>query len=169
MQRRLLTLSLALAAAMACGGSGGAASTSPAPASSAGAGAGVNTCAMAHANNKHLTYLVVQHLSGQTIERCAGFDGDSIGADAVMKGTGIQYMTGTDGTVCQIDHEPQQFTQCTAASTDQAHWSLWVDTGSGWTQPTTAYAQLELRDRQALGWRYVLANPASPPPLPQPL
>jgi hypothetical protein len=165
MRPRLLIASLGVLAVVACGGSGGTASASPTPAG----GASVNTCAAAHASSRHLAYLVVQHLSGQTTERCTGFDGDSIGADAVMKGTGIQYQTGGDGTVCQIDHEPQQFTDCSAGATDQAHWSLWVDPGSGWTQPTTPYGQIALRDHQALGWHYVLASPASPPPLPQPL
>ena len=153
---------LALVVAIGCGGTEGTGG-SPTPASAATA---VNTCAKAH-QSKHLAYLVVAHLSGQTIERCAGFDGDTIGADTVMKATGIQYQAvGT--MVCQIDHEPQQVSDC---SPERAHWSLWLYTAGAWTVPSVGYGQLQLHDHDALGWRYV-ASPVpspSPPIAPRPL
>jgi hypothetical protein len=161
MPRNLLTTTaVALLLAAACGG--GAAGSPPTPS----AAAAVNTCAKAH-QSKHLAYLVVQHLSGQTIERCAGFDGDAIEAGAVMNGTGIQYqVVGT--MVCQIDREPQQVSAC---SPDQAHWSLWVYMAGAWTAPIAGYGQIQLHDREALGWRYVVSpDPSpSPPTAPRPL
>jgi hypothetical protein len=159
---RTLTLiaGLALLAAGACGG-GGAASSTPTPTAST-----VNTCAKAH-QSPHVAYLVVQHLSGATIERCAGFGGDAIDGATVMQETATQFQMGASA-MCQVDHEPQQFTEC---SVDQAHWSLWLYTGGAWTAQTGSYAQLQLHDHDALGWRYVLSSsPApSPPPAPQPM
>ena len=146
----------------ACGGS------PPAPAASATAKA-VNTCATAKAS-RHLAYLVVEHLSGAALERCAGFEEDSITADQVMKATGIQYQTGngSSGTeVCQIDREPVQYATC--SSPDQPHWALWVDSGGTWTVPPVTYAQLQLHSGEGLGWRYVLPGTPSPPPLPRPV
>ena len=153
----------ALLLAAGCGdgstGTGGGAAATPARTA-------VNTCVRAH-QSKHVAYLVVQHLSGQAIERCAGFDGDTIDADAVMMATGIQYQAGR-GVMCQIDHEPQQFSDC---SPEQAHWSLWMYTGGSWTVPPVGYGQLQLHDRDALGWRYLPAPvpSPSPPPAPRPL
>jgi hypothetical protein len=159
-----LVASFALLMAIACGsGTGSAASPSP---STPSAGTAVNTCATAH-QSKHVAYLVVQHLSGQTIERCAGFDGDTIAADALMKATGIQYQAGSNA-ICQIDHEPLQFSDC---SPEQAHWLLWLYVGGAWAMPLVGYRQLQLHDRDALGWRYVLSpvRSPSPPPTPRPL
>jgi hypothetical protein len=152
-----------LLAAGACGGGGGTASTTPTPTASA---AGVNTCATAH-RSPHVAYLVVQHLSGQTIERCAGFTGDTIGGSTMMQETSTQFQAGTSA-MCQVDHEPAQFSDC---APDGAHWSLWLYTGGAWTAQTGSYAQLLLHDHDALGWRYVLSSsPApSPPPAPQPM
>ena len=159
-----LVASFALLMAIACGGGTGSAA-SPSP-STPSAGTAVNTCAKAH-QSKHVAYLVVQHLSGQTIERCAGFDGDTIAADALMKATGIQYQAGSSA-ICQIDHEPQQFSDC---SPEQAHWLLWLYVGGAWTMPSVGYRQLQLHDRDALGWRYILSPvlSPSPPPTPRPL
>jgi hypothetical protein len=153
---------IVLLTAAACGGgTGGGAAASP---SASPAGTAVNTCAKAH-QSKHLAYLVVQHMSGQAIERCAGFDGDTIDGATVMQATGIQFQAGT-GAVCQIDHEPLQFSDCTPA---QPHWSLWLYTAGAWSAATTPYARLQLHDRDALGWRYVTTSDAQPPPMPQPL
>jgi hypothetical protein len=154
-------LALLAAACGGGGGGGGATSSSPTPTAAA-----VNTCAKAH-QSKHLAYLVVQHLSGQTIERCAGFDGDSIDGATVMQETGTQFQAGSTA-MCQVDDEPQQFSDCSA---EQAHWSLWLYRDGAWTAQTGAFGQLQLHDRDALGWRYVASPvpPPSPPPAPQPL
>jgi hypothetical protein len=158
-----LIAGLTLLVAGACGGgnSGSTASTTTAPTATA-----VNTCAKAH-QSPHVAYLVVQHLAGQTIERCAGFTGDTIDGATVMQETGTQFQMGTSA-MCQVDHEPAQFSDC---SPDQAHWTLWLYTGGAWTAQTGSYAQLQLHDRDGMGWRYVLSStpPPSPPPAPQPM
>jgi hypothetical protein len=159
--RRSLSVIANLAVLLTLGCVGGANGTA---APSAAADAVVNTCAVAHKSN-HVAYLIVEHLSGQTIERCAGFDGDAIDGGAVMRATAIQYQA--DGTaMCQVDREPAQVSGC---SSEQAHWSLWMYGGGEWTQPTVAYTELQLHDREALGWRYVISSVASPPPTPRPL
>jgi hypothetical protein len=160
---RTLPLIGVLVVILAVGCGGGTASASPPPRSAA---TSVNTCVKAH-QSKHLAYLVVQHLSGQTIERCAGFDGDTIAANEVMQATGIQFQT-VGNTVCQIDHEPQQVGDC---STEQAQWTLWLYSAGAWSTPATSYTQLQLHDHEALGWRYVTSSvpPPSPPIVPQPL
>ena len=154
-----------LAGLLATIGCGGGAPASPSPSASP-ASTAVNTCAKAH-QSRHVAYLVVQHLSGQTIERCAGFDDDAIDGASVMQATGIQFQAGSTA-MCQIDHEPSQFGDC---SPEQAHWSLWLYSGSSWSEPRVSYAQLQLHDREALGWRYVFSpGPSpSPPPTPRPL
>jgi len=161
-----LSLIAGCAPLLAVGCSGGSSGTGGGVSATPPTGTAVNTCARAH-QSKHVAYLVVQHLSGQTIERCAGFDGDTIDADAVMKATDIQYQAG-GSAMCQIDHEPQQFSDC---SPEQAHWSLWLYTAGAWTVPTVGYGQLQLHDRDALGWRYLPAPvpSPSPPPAPRPL
>jgi len=160
---RSLPLIAVVALVLAVGCGGGTVSASPSPQS---APASVNTCAKAH-QSKHIAYLVVEHLSGRAIERCAGYDGDTVAADMVMQATGIQFQT-AGSTMCQIDHEPQQVGDC---STEQARWTLWLYSAGAWTMPVSGYGQLQLRDHEALGWRYV-TSPApspSPPIAPQPL
>lgn len=161
----LLTASWGVAAA-ACGGSSAQPGSAP-----TGGGQAVHTCASAKAS-RHIAYLVVQHLSGQAIQRCVGFDGPAIDGETVMKESGIQYqsqLTSSGLVVCQIDHEPSQ-PPSACASTDQPHWWLWLDTGGAWNTPSVGYSQLQIHDREGIGWRYVLPSAASPspPPLPRP-
>lgn len=160
--RTALTYFVALLTVASCGGGS---SASPAASPSAKA---VNTCVTAKAS-PHLAYLVVQHLSGAALERCAGFDSDTITADQVMKATGIQYQTtaGSTGTVvCQIDREPAQFTTCSA---DQPHWSMWVESNGTWAASAASYDQLQLHAGDGLGWRFVTSGADQPPPLPRPM
>jgi hypothetical protein len=161
---RSLAVIAALSLLVAVGCASGA--TAPATPSPPSAATAVNTCARAH-RSRHLAYLVVQHLSGQTIERCAGFDGETIAGDTVMKATGIQFEAIGD-TVCQIDHEPQLAGGC---STEQAHWVLWHYTAGAWRVSTVGLGGLQLHDHDAVGWRYVpSASPSPSPPIaPQPL
>ena len=43
-------------------------------------------------NAAHHAYVVVQHLSGSSLERCVGFTGSDIDGQAVMDQSGIQYL-----------------------------------------------------------------------------
>jgi len=99
-----------------------------------------------------------------------GFGGDTIDGQALMDQSKIEYQTQTFSFgkgVCRIDNEPTQFSECFPKN--QPYWSLFVDTGGAWAAAQTGYTAVTLHDKEALGWRYVLAtdqNP-SPPPLPK--
>jgi hypothetical protein len=156
--RTSATLALALiGAAMiaACGGSPSTATASPA-----------STCVNASAS--HHAYVVVQHLSGTTIQKCIGFTTDTIDGQTLMDQSKIQFETQTFSfgkAACQIDNEPAQFTKCTSST--QPYWSLWVETTSKWDYAQSAYTDVKLHDKEALGWRYV--EPTDPSPAPPPL
>jgi hypothetical protein len=143
----------------ACGGSGGA---SPTP--SGGSAACVQASAPHHA------YLVVEHRSGRTLQRCVGFSGQTIEGDTLMKQSGVEFQAATTSfgrAVCQIDQEPLHFSQCLPAG--QPYWALWIDSGGAWSYAQTGYAQVRLHDGEGMGWEYVpQAGPSpSPPPLPR--
>lgn len=147
------TLALILAA---CGNSPSASSTaSPAV-----------TCANAGA--AHRAYVVVEHLSGASLQKCVGFSGDSIDGQAVMDQSKIEYQAQTFSfgkAVCQVDNEPAQYTQCFPQN--QPYWALFVETNGAWAQAQSGYTAVTLHDKDALGWRYVPAsdqNPSPPPP-----
>ena len=149
--------SLALLA-FACGGSPSAPASSPA----------AGTCVNARA--AHRAYLVVQHLSGATLQRCVGFDGAQITGDDLMQQSGVKYETqtfsGLGKAVCSIDNEPAQFTECFPK--DKPFWALFSESGRGpWVSPDVGYASVDLKDGDALGWRYE-AGSASPAPPPTP-
>ena len=140
----------------ACGGSP-AATTSPAP-----------TCANSSA--PHHAYLVVEHLSGTTAQRCVGFTGDSIDGKTLMDQSGIVYQTQTFSFglgVCAVDSEPATFTQC--FPNGAPYWSLFIHTGGTWSSAPTGFDKVTLHDKDALGWRYVPAADQSPSPPPPPL
>ncbi|GAC1471740.1 MAG: hypothetical protein PVS3B2_13810 [Candidatus Dormibacteraceae bacterium] len=149
---------LALALTSACGGTQSTATTSPA-----------STCVNASA--PHRAYVVVQHLSGTSVQKCVGFTSDTIDGQSLMDQSKIQFETQTFSFgkgVCQIDNEPAQFTKCFPAN--QPYWSLWVATGTTWISSQTGYTDVKLHDKEALGWRYVQptdSSPAPPPPAKQ--
>jgi hypothetical protein len=151
---------VALVAVNACGGSSTTSSTSstssPGPASSC-----VNAGAAHHA------YVVVQHLSGTSQQKCVGFSGDAIDGPTLMDKSGIEYQTQTFSFgkgVCQVDNEPAQFTECFPKN--QPYWALWVETKAAWAPAQTGYTQVTLHDKEALGWHYVQSTDPSPAPPP---
>jgi hypothetical protein len=148
---------LVLLLAAACGGS--------APAPGLGAAGCVNPRAA------HRAWVVVQHGSGQVVQRCVGFDADRIDADRLMRQSGIEYRTetyaGVGRAVCQLDDEPDRYTECVPA--DRPAWvGLLAARGGRWQQARTGYASIQLGDGDALGWQYrdELSAPP-PPPLPE--
>ena len=158
MRRHLLWVSATLALITACGGS-----TTANPPASSGA-ACVNQTAAHHA------YVVVEHLSGATLQRCVGFNGEQLGGEELMNQSGIKYtaqtFSGLGKAVCQIDGEPASFTECFPK--DKPFWGLLVETGGGpWTDAQSGYTQINLKDGDALGWSYRSAT-GSPSPLPMP-
>jgi len=116
----------------------------------------------------HHAYVVVEHLSGGTVQRCVGFSTDSIDAPGLMDASGIEYQTQSFSfgkAICQIDNEPQQYDQCLPQ--DKPYWALFLETGGAWAVAQTGYTQVALRDGEALGWHYV--QPTDPSPAPPPL
>jgi len=150
------TLALVLTAVTSCGSSSATSSTSP-------------STACVNASAPHHAYVVVQHLSGSSVQRCVGFTSDTIDASALMDSSGIEYQTQTYSfgkAICQIDNEPAQYTECLPQN--QPYWSLFLETDNAWAVAQTGYTQVALRDREALGWRYVQPTDASPSPPPLP-
>lgn len=139
----------------ACGSSTGASSASPTP-------------GCANPGAAHRAYVVVEHLSKASFQKCVGFSGDTIDGQALMDQSGVKFQTQTFSfgkAVCQIDSEPAQYSACFAQG--QPFWALFVETNSTWAVAQTGYTQVTLHDKEALGWRFVAsADAASPPPPP---
>ena len=148
------TLALAIAAAAACGGSPSNAASSPS-----------NTCVNAGA--AHHAYVVVQHLSGTTVQKCVGFTGDTIDGKTLMDKSGVAYQSQTSSfglEICAIDSEPRTFSECFPKN--QPYWSLFVENSGAWAMAQTGISQVSLHDRDAVGWHYVSASDPSPAPPP---
>jgi hypothetical protein len=153
-RNRLIWASATLALVIAACGSS--------PSSSAST---TNSCVNATA--AHHAYVVVEHLSGASFQKCVGFAGDTIDGASLMDQSTISYQTQTFSFgkgVCAIDKEPAQFTECFPK--DKPYWSLFIETGGAWAAAQTGYAAVNLHDKEALGWHYVDSadqNPAPPP------
>ena len=155
MRNRLIWASATLALVIAaCGSSSPTSSASPA-----------NSCFNTGA--AHHAYVVVEHLSGASVQKCVGFAGDTIDGQSLMDQSKIAYQTQTFSFgkgVCQIDNEPKQYRECFPKN--MPYWSLFVETGGAWAAAQTGYTDVSLHDKEALGWHYVEAsdqNPAPPP------
>lgn len=155
MRKHLLWASATLAlVTAACGGSSPTSQATPTSSCVNGAAA-------------HHAYVVVQHLSGATLQKCVGFAGDTIDGQALMDQSGIEFQTQTFSFgkgACQLDNEPAQFAKCFPDS--GPYWSLFVETGGAWTTATKSYNALQLHDTEALGWHYVQQSDPSPAPPP---
>jgi hypothetical protein len=111
-------------------------------------------------------------MSGSSFEACVGFAADLINGQTVMNESGIQYrslVTGYGSVVCQVDREPAEVGGC--ANPNQPRWALFVFSMGHWSQPGTAYVNVQLRDTEAIGWHYVraAATALTPPPPPHAL
>lgn len=154
MRNRLIWASATLALVIAACGSSPTSSASPA-----------SSCVNASA--AHHAYVVVEHLSGTSIQKCVGFAGATIDGQALMDQSTIEYQKQTfsfGNGACQIDNEPAQFTECFPKN--KPYWSLFVETAGVWASAQTAYNAINLHDKEALGWHYVDSsdqNPAPPP------
>ncbi|MGH7764396.1 MAG: hypothetical protein ACREOM_08275 [Candidatus Dormibacteraceae bacterium] len=148
------TLALVLGAGSGCGSTTTTATSSPA-----------GTCVNASA--PHRAYIVVEHLSGATTQKCVGFSTDTIDGQSLMDTSKIEYQAQTFSfgkAVCQVDNEPKTFDKC--FPTNQPYWALFVETNGTWAQAANGYTQLALHDKDAIGWHYV--QPADPSPAPPP-
>lgn len=148
------TLVLALGAVTACGSSSSTASATP-------------TSSCINASAPHHAYVVVEHLSGTTLQKCVGFSGDTIDGQALMDQSGVAYQAQVFSfgkAVCQIDSEPAQYSQCFPQN--QPYWALFIETAGAWAGAQTGYTQVNLHDKEALGWHYVQQSAQSPAPPP---
>jgi len=145
------TLALVIAA---CGGSSPTSQASPSSSC-------VNAGAVHHA------YVVVEHLSGTTFQRCVGFSGDTIAGEDLMKQSGVEYQAQTFSfgkAVCQVDNEPATYPKC--FPDNKPYWALFVETNDTWASAANGYTTVNLHDKEALGWHYVQATDPSPAPPP---
>jgi hypothetical protein len=156
------TLALAIGAVTLISACGGSPSTS-----SASSASPASSCVNATA--AHRAYVVVQHSSGTTVQKCIGFAGDTIDGQALMDQSGIAFQTQTFSfgkAVCQIDSEPGTYDKCFATS--GPNWSLFTESNGTWSVGQTSFTQVTLHDKDALGWRYMAYETSpSPPPLPK--
>ena len=155
MRKHLMWASATLALFIsACGGSSSISQTSP-------------TSSCVNAGASHHAYVVVQHLSGASLQKCVGFAGDTIDGQVLMDQSGVQFVAQTFSfgkAVCQVDNEPAQFAACFPPNLP--YWALFIEAGGAWTTAASGYTDSKLHDKDAFGWRYVQASDASPSPPP---
>jgi hypothetical protein len=148
------TLALILGIAGGCGGATTNAAASP----------GISCV---NASAPHHAYIVVQHLSGASIQKCVGFSTEGIDGPTLMDSSKIEYQAQTFSygkAICQIDNEPKTFDQCFPQN--QPYWALFVETNGAWAEASNGYTQITLHDKDALGWHYVQQSDPSPAPPP---
>ena len=120
----------------------------------------------------HHAYVVVEHLSGRSLQDCVAFSGDVIDGQTLMDRSGVEYQAkslSSGKVVCQVDNEPKAFSQCFPQN--QPYWALFVESNGAWSSAPGGYANVRLHNGEALGWHYVPAYaPApAPPPLARPV
>ena len=155
MHKHLIWASATLALVFAaCGGSSPASQTSP-------------TSSCVNASAAHHAYVVVEHQSGTSFQKCVGFSGDTIDGQSLMDQSGVEYKGQTFSfgkAVCQIDNEPAQYSACFPPN--QPYWALFIETNGVWANAANGYTDANLHDKEALGWNYVPQTAASPAPPP---
>ena len=135
------------------------------PTSATPAASPTPTCLNASA--KHHAYVVVQHLSGASLQACVGFDGDTISGTDLFSRSRVEYQTAVTSFgpgVCQVDNEPAQFSTCFPQN--QPYWSLWLETSGAWSMAQVGFDKTTFHDHDAMGWHYV--QPTDPSPAPPP-
>jgi hypothetical protein len=156
-----LWLAFLVPVVFACGATAG----TQAPAASPG------TQSCGGVKGAHHSWVVVQHLSGAVVRKCAGYDVAQEGGEDLLKASGIEYQGQTFGSLglalCQVDKEPPTFDKCLPANAP--YWAVWISrAGATWTQPDTGLSGLQFSDHDALGLRYTQPTDPSPAPPPQP-
>ena len=118
-------------------------------------------------NASHHAYVVVEHMSGASLQQCVAFSGDLIQGQALMDTSGVEYQAkslSSGKVVCQVDNEPKVFRQCFPQN--QPYWALFVESRGVWSSAPGGYADARLHDGEALGWHYVRAGDPAPAPPP---
>src|SRR5437868_1953343 len=82
----------------------------------------------------HHAYVVVQHMSGDWIQRCIGFAPTYIDGQTIMDRSGIQYQVQyleAGKAVCQVDLEPRQYRECVPPNSPR--WALFIESHGRWS------------------------------------
>lgn len=155
MRKHLMWASATLALFIsACGGSPSIGQTSP-------------TSSCVNAGALHHAYVVVQHLSGASLQKCVGFAGVTIDGQALMDQSGVEFQAQTFSygkAVCQVDNEPAQYSTCFPPN--QPTWWAFTEVSGAWACAQTGYTAVTLHDKEAIGWRYVQTTDPCPAPPP---
>src|SRR5438105_4665589 len=83
----------------------------------------------------HHAYVVVQHMSGDWIQRCLGFAPTYIDGQTIMYRSGIEYHVqylAAGKAVCQVDLEPRQYSEC--APPNGPRWALYIESQGRWSK-----------------------------------
>ncbi len=138
-------------------------------AASAAAQTGPATPLCAQAATANHVGIVVEHGDGTAVRGCVSFTTPTITALDVLHDSGIQYSTASYGgslgeAVCQIDNEPEQYTECLPSS--GSYWVFFVATSSGtWTNSPQGVSRETVSDGDAVGFRYDPLAGADPAPV----
>lgn len=129
------------------------------------AGPAAPLCAQAGAT--HRVALVVEHGDTAVIRICVGFTGSTVRALTVLQSSGLEIGTesyGSLGTaICQIDHEPAQYTTCLPAG--GSYWVLFLShAGGAWATSSQGASNAMVADGDGVGFRYDPQAGADPPP-----
>jgi len=113
--------------------------------------------------------VVVELATKKVDESCVTFKGTGIPAETAMKRGDFEFATkhfSFGDAICQIAHQPKDFTSCFASG--QPYWALFVWSGKGpWLAAQVGVSEVNLKPGDALGWHYGSGTPGAPPKPPK--
>jgi hypothetical protein len=120
------------------------------------------TCAGAGPNR---AALVVTHADGSTVSRCVAFTTDTITGQQLLDDSGISWSGQSFSfgeAVCAVDGEPAGYSECLSKDN---YWATYTAGSDGtWQLAMVGISDLELRDGDAEGFRYVPTTGTAPEP-----
>jgi hypothetical protein len=137
-------------------------------ATSAAARVGPAAPLCARAASAHHVGIVVEHGNGTVIRQCVGFSTATVTALAVLEASGIEYAVesygGLGDAVCQIDHEPAQYSSCLPAT--GSFWVFFIARGGGaWANSAQGISNATVSDGDDVGFRYDPLSGSDPAPV----
>jgi hypothetical protein len=121
----------------------------------------------AQAASSHHVGIVVEHGNGTVVRQCVGFATATITALGVLEASGIEYAAESYGglgeAVCQIDHEPAQYSSCLPSS--GSFWVFFISRGgAAWANSAQGISNATVADGDDVGFRYDPLSGADPAP-----